>query len=74
MVFKKLWSLSIPAKIKITMWRALRGFLPTGQVLFNRRIRNSAIYSRCNMGSESLLHVVAECNSVKDIWDGIGIS
>ncbi|XP_016743109.2 uncharacterized protein [Gossypium hirsutum] len=74
MVFKKLWPLSIPAKIKITMWRALRGFLQTGQVLFNRRIRNSAICSRCNLGSESLLHVVADCNNVKEIWDGIGIS
>ncbi|MFQ6638869.1 hypothetical protein Gotur_016688 [Gossypium turneri] len=26
------------------------------------------------MGSEYLLHVVAECDSVKEIWDGIGIS
>ncbi|PPD80369.1 hypothetical protein GOBAR_DD22687 [Gossypium barbadense] len=42
MIYRKLWSLSIPAKIKLTMWRALRGFLPTGQTLFNRRIRNSA--------------------------------
>lgn len=26
------------------MWRALRGFLPTGQTLYNRRIRNNATW------------------------------
>ncbi|XP_052484349.1 uncharacterized protein LOC128039806 [Gossypium raimondii] len=56
------------------MWRALRDFLPTDQVLFNRRIRTSAICPRCNTASESFLHVVVECNSVKEIWTGIGIS
>ncbi|MBA0722514.1 hypothetical protein Golax_003187, partial [Gossypium laxum] len=72
-IYKKLWFLSIPAKIKIAMWRALRDFLPTGQVLFNRRIRNSLIYPRCNAASESFLHVVAECNQVKEIWPSIAI-
>ncbi|MBA0777333.1 hypothetical protein Gotri_005369 [Gossypium trilobum] len=72
-IYKKIWFLSIPAKIKIAMWRALRDFLPIGQLLFNRRIRNSTIYPRCNAASESFLHVVAECNQVKEIWVVIAI-
>ncbi|MBA0852327.1 hypothetical protein Goshw_003967, partial [Gossypium schwendimanii] len=70
-MYKRLWSLSLPSKIKIKVWRALRGFLPTGQTLYNRRIRNNATCVRCNTDSKTFLHVVIDFNQVKSIWETI---
>ncbi|MBA0758995.1 hypothetical protein Gotri_021937 [Gossypium trilobum] len=69
-MYKRLWSLSLPSKIKITVWRALRGFLPTGQTLYNRRIRNNAICARCNADSETFLHV----DRAEKVWEKVVIA
>ncbi|MBA0826479.1 hypothetical protein Goarm_011325 [Gossypium armourianum] len=71
MIYKKLWTLSMPTKIKLMMWRALQGFISIGQTLFNRRIRNTAICPRCNAELETFLHVIADCNQVKNVWEAI---
>lgn len=56
-MYRKIWQLQIPLKIKLTMWRAVWNYLPTQVNLWYRRIRGDSLYSRCGGESESLHHV-----------------
>ncbi|MFQ6667002.1 hypothetical protein Gotur_033172 [Gossypium turneri] len=69
-MYKRLWSLSLPSKMKIMVWRALQGFLPTGQTLYNRRIRNNATCVRCNAESETFLLV----DRAESVWEKVVIA
>ena len=40
-VWKKLWKLQVPGKIKIFGWRALHGLIPGRAILANRHIGNT---------------------------------
>jgi hypothetical protein len=41
-LWKRLWSLNVPAKIKIFGWRVLHGLIPCLGVLANRHIAQSS--------------------------------
>lgn len=49
-VWKELWSLDIPAKIKIFGWRALHGIIPEKGILADRHVGNNGSFPICQMG------------------------
>lgn len=60
--YKRLWSLDLPSKIKITNWRFSCNFLPTFGNLHYRRLMASATCQRCQNGTETKEHVFRECS------------
>lgn len=56
-VWKKLWKLSIPGKVKIFAWRALHGCIPCHVILANKHITNVVNCPVCKTEAEDIKHV-----------------
>lgn len=63
-----LWSLSIPAKVKIFLWRAVHNFLPTRSRLASENIIRSSQCQRCSNFSEDVTHALVSCRSAWKTW------
>lgn len=63
-----LWSLKIPKKIKIFMWRAIKNLLPSVENLWKMRILQEPICQRCNRSVETISHALLECKAANKIW------
>ncbi|MBA0626167.1 hypothetical protein Godav_003881 [Gossypium davidsonii] len=60
-VYKKLWLIELPEKIKITFWRAYKKFIPIYKNLQKIRLRNTVACPRCTYDDESLEHASRDC-------------
>ncbi|KAK8517445.1 hypothetical protein V6N12_016296 [Hibiscus sabdariffa] len=60
-IYNTLWSLKLPAKVKITGWRFFNNFLPTAVNLHNRRLNVQLNCCLCDSASESVSHLLLEC-------------
>jgi ribonuclease HI len=72
-VWKGLWELKLPSKIKIFGWRALRGFIPTRGILANKHVGNDSSCPVCHMGCEDIYHLFFNCQRAQAIWRCLGI-
>lgn len=63
-----LWSLEIPEKVKIFMWRAIKNLLPSAKNLWKRKVLQESICQRCNRNVESINHALLDCKVAKKIW------
>ena len=69
-VWKALWKLKVPNKIKIFRWRACHGILTTR---FNSAKRNIIVETGCPIclqSPETEVHVLWECPAAQDVWVG----
>ncbi|KAF7826982.1 hypothetical protein G2W53_018146 [Senna tora] len=67
-VWKKIWKWKGPEKIKYFMWLCVKDRVLTN---VNRRRRNlslSDLCPRCRVCSESVLHMVRDCNYARNVW------
>ena len=67
-IWKVLWNLNIPNKIKVFGWRACADILPTRVNLVQRRVLTDDKCSICLREPENTIHVLWECAAVQDIW------
>ncbi|XP_050222264.1 uncharacterized protein LOC126672356 [Mercurialis annua] len=67
-IWKKVWKLQIMPKVKNFLWRILKSVLPCLQVLDNGGNSVDVIYPRCSLNSESILHVLKECDRGRGVW------
>jgi hypothetical protein len=72
-VWKNLWNMEIPSKIKIFGWRALQGAIQCKGILANRHIENSSSCPTCHDGYEDIKHLVFTCTRARDIWQQLGV-
>lgn len=72
-VWKDLWKLKVPNKIKIFGWRALRGFIPGRGILANRHIGNTSSCPVCNSGCEDIKHILFACEKARAVWQCLGM-
>ena len=70
LIWKRLWKLHLPNKIKIFGWRACHDILPTKKNLAQRRIIGDSVCELCQQGSESGIHVLWGCGVARDVWAG----
>lgn len=63
-----LWSLEIPEKVKIFMWRAIKNLLPSAKNLWKRKVLQESICQRCNRNVESINHTLLDSKATKKIW------
>jgi hypothetical protein len=73
-VWKILWKLKLPSKIKIFVWRSLHGILPLKSILVNRHIGTSGQCPICATGPEDIAHLLFVCPRAKEIWEALGLT
>ncbi|KAL5766931.1 hypothetical protein ACOSP7_017548 [Xanthoceras sorbifolium] len=64
-VWKHLWKLDVPNKIKLFVWRACKKILPTNLNLSKKGILVSHLCSFCGLASESSDHALWGCSRLK---------
>ncbi|KAL5758729.1 hypothetical protein ACOSP7_021340 [Xanthoceras sorbifolium] len=67
-LWKFLWNLNLPSKIKILSWKACKEIIPTRALLAKRGIINNGNCLLCDDGWESVEHVFWDCGWVKSVW------
>ncbi|XP_075665334.1 uncharacterized protein LOC142634995 [Castanea sativa] len=67
-VWKEVWQMQAPPKIKNFLWRACHNVLPTKQALMRRKILEDPICERCKMAVEDSLHAVWSCLELDIVW------
>ena len=72
-IWKILWKLKAPAKVKIFCWRVMHGTLPLKNILFSRHIGTSGTCLVCNLELEDIIHMVFKCPEAMIIWRGLGL-
>ena len=67
-LWKKLWSLDIPNKVKHFLWHASCESLPTKKNLFKRKIARNDMCEICDGEAEDTIHALWDCHVLKEIW------
>jgi len=68
-LWRTIWSVQVPNKIKNLMWRAWRNSLTTKENLVRRTIFDSPTYDRCKQASKSALHAMWSCRELDVVWE-----
>jgi ribonuclease HI len=67
-LWKQIWSLRTPTKVKSFMWRACQEALPTKAGLFRRKVIPSPGCDNCGTGAEDCLHALWSCPVISQVW------
>jgi hypothetical protein len=70
-VWRILWKLQIPGKVKKFIWRALHGILPLKSILANRHVGTIGECPVCHSGPDDVLHLVFTCQAAREIWQSL---
>jgi hypothetical protein len=73
LVWKSLWKMQIPGKVKFFAWHALHGILPLKSIMVNRHIGTSSQCPICTLAAEDVLHLIFKCPTAQALWDSLGI-
>lgn len=66
-VWKNLWSLMLPAKVRNFMWRAVKNVLPIADNLWQKKIIHDPICQVCKRQAKSIVHVLFKCKVVRKV-------
>ncbi|KAM2524302.1 hypothetical protein PS1_031040 [Malus domestica] len=69
-LWKCMWSLKVPLKIRVFMWKSLQAAVATMANLFFRRSSFSPMCLICNSAEESTEHLFLQCPWVEAVWNG----
>ncbi|MBA0845806.1 hypothetical protein Goarm_022764, partial [Gossypium armourianum] len=72
--YKKLWSLQLPSKIAIIIWRISWDYIPHLANLRFKRVTSNDCCPRCGSGVEESLHVFRECPFTREVWQSLNLS
>ena len=68
-LWKGVWRLEVPNRVKIVLWRAGTDSLPLKANLKKRKIVNDDLYPGCNLKSESTFHALWSYTEFSLVWD-----
>lgn len=72
-MWSKIWSLRVPSKVKIYLWRIMQETLPCRAVLANRHVKVSGQCPLCTEGVEDLKHLLFQCPHAVLVWRELGL-
>lgn len=72
-VWMMIWSLPIPPKAKISLWRASWDILPLGANLWKKVIKDAELCRRCGL-LEGNNHILMECSWPKSVWANTNVA
>ena len=67
-VWKTIWALKLPPKVRNFIWRACSNILPTKENLHSRRVKVEPRYDICCQQPESTSHFLWECPLAWNVW------
>ena len=67
-IWKSIWSMHTPQKVKTMLWRACREALPTKQALVRRKVIDDPVCERCCNSTENSLHALWRCPELDPVW------
>ena len=67
-LWKKLWSLNMPPKVRTFMWRACYNVLPTKSNLARQKVQIDLKCSFCGQRDETTQHILCECPFAHNVW------
>ena len=67
-MWKKIWKVRVPHKIRHFLWCAAKDSLPTKQNLVARHIPIGNVCDGCGDHSESVMHALWLCDQVRSVW------
>ncbi|KAF7838995.1 uncharacterized protein G2W53_007477 [Senna tora] len=68
-LWKKIWKTNLPPKIRLFVWRACRGILPTCLNLKNRGMEITTQCCVCGTEEEDTLHALVTCSELNLLWN-----
>lgn len=68
-IWKSIWLLKIPQKIKRFAWKAGRGILATKSNLAKRKITSDGICELCGHNEETVCHLLWSYDHAKEVWN-----
>lgn len=68
-LWKKIWSLDCPNKVKHFLWRACKNSLPSKSNLVRRKMIQDHTCDRCLGPSESVIHALWSCLAIDFVWE-----
>lgn len=71
--WRRIWSLSIPNKVKILVWRFCRNVIPVRNRLRGKGIHVPVTCPMCNRDIEHLLHLFFDCPFANGCWQSVNI-
>ncbi|RAL45079.1 hypothetical protein DM860_018141 [Cuscuta australis] len=69
----RLWKIPVAMKVKVCLWRALRGILPTISALNSKGLDLDNSCPVCGQSGESLEHVFLRCRLADGVWRSLHI-
>ena len=67
-IWRGVWRMNMPNKIKHFSWKACNGILATKDSLFRRKIMANNIYEACGMHVETIMHMLCFCSRGTEVW------
>ncbi|KAK9988593.1 hypothetical protein SO802_028832 [Lithocarpus litseifolius] len=67
-VWREIWSMCVPPKVKTLSWRACREAMPTMSSLLRRTITEDPLCVRCRASTENSLHALWSCPELDSVW------
>lgn len=70
--WNNMWNQKVPLKVKHFVWRAVRGCLPTKELLRSKRVDLSSTCPVCNIYDETAFHILVTCPFAAQCWQHFG--
>ena len=67
-VWREIWSIKVPPKVKTLLWSACRKAMPTKSALFRCKISPDPLCVRCQASVETPLHALWSCTELDSVW------
>ena len=67
-MWKKLWQLRLPNKVKIHLWQACMNALPSRQCLSRHHLLPDSVCPVCQSDSETVTHALWTCPHARNVW------
>ncbi|CAI0402618.1 unnamed protein product [Linum tenue] len=67
-VWKAIWKLPVPERVRSFMWLTFSGRIATRKLLFERKVVDEPFCSRCPGQHESILHCLRDCPPAMFVW------
>jgi len=68
-----IWKMKLPQRVKVFLWRALRGVLPTRMRLQDKGVPCTDSCPHCETNYENDWHVFIGCEEAKKVWQAAGL-
>ena len=71
-LWKSIWSLQVPYKVKHLIWRAANEAIPTLHNFLRRNVVQTAYCPNCKFGCEDIVHALCSCQWLFVLWEADG--